>query len=69
MSDDPIDDQIQERQEHCDNCDDQTLHIVSVELRYGEDQHGYSRTPYRIARCEVCEEETTERVNAKQRGH
>ena len=52
--------------ESCDDCDRDTPHTVSIELRTESDKpenSEFSREPYRITECMVCGSETTLRMN------
>jgi hypothetical protein len=52
--------------EHCDSCDNETLHEVSVQMRTesGETENArFSREPYRVTECQHCGERTSQRMN------
>jgi hypothetical protein len=52
--------------ERCENCGSVTAHRVSVELRTeneGGENAAFSREPYRVAACQSCGEETSQRMN------
>ena len=52
--------------EYCDSCAESTPHDAHIELRTEskkETNAQYSREPYRVARCTVCGESTTQRMN------
>jgi hypothetical protein len=40
--------------EECGECDRETVHEVSVEIRTENPDSTFSREPYRIAECNVC---------------
>lgn len=52
--------------EHCKNCELDTLHEVSVQLRTEsrkEENAQFSREPYRVAECQRCGSRHTQRMN------
>ncbi|WP_227376306.1 DUF7835 family putative zinc beta-ribbon protein [Haladaptatus halobius] len=52
--------------ERCENCDRETSHTVSVEIRTEskkKENAEFSREPYRIATCQTCGEMTSQRMN------
>lgn len=52
--------------EHCEDCEHDTQHAVSVEIRTesGKRENAeFSREPYRVAKCVACGNETTQRMN------
>lgn len=49
--------------EECDDCERETPHEVSVQLRTENPESSFSREPYRVSECTVCETETTTRMN------
>jgi len=59
-------DSIDGMTEHCDGCDSDTLHQVSVQLKTeaenSENAH-YSREPYRVKECQQCGERNSQRMN------
>ena len=63
MATNPVQDDIVE---HCSPCAEQTPHAAYIELRTEsakETNAEYSREPYRIVRCTVCGERTSQRMN------
>ncbi|MEF8881909.1 MAG: hypothetical protein V5A34_05210 [Halapricum sp.] len=60
------DSQCAERPEHCQHCERETTHIVSLELvteSDSPDNAEFSREPYRVSKCLVCGEKTADRMN------
>lgn len=52
--------------EYCGTCAESTPHAAHIELRtesQKETNAQYSREPYRVSRCTVCGESTTQRMN------
>ena len=52
--------------EHCPECGRDTHHSVDIEIRTeadGAENAEFSREPYRVATCLVCESETARRMN------
>jgi hypothetical protein len=52
--------------EHCEGCERDTQHAVSVEIRTesGKQENAeFSREPYRVATCMVCSSESVQRMN------
>lgn len=52
--------------EECDECDRETVHEISVELRTESPESEnatFSREPYRIAECNVCGHSSEVRLN------
>lgn len=53
--------------EYCDECERQTDHTVRIEIRQEgnplTEPEGFSREPYRIAKCRFCETENSQRMN------
>lgn len=52
--------------EECDECDRETVHEISVELRTESpvlETSTFSREPYRIAECDVCGATSEVRLN------
>ena len=52
--------------EYCGTCAESTPHDAYIELRTEsakETNAQYSREPYRVARCTVCGESNTQRMN------
>lgn len=52
--------------ESCDDCERDTPHTVSIELRTESkkrENREFSREPYRITECMVCGSETALRMN------
>jgi hypothetical protein len=50
----------------CDDCKRETLHIISVKILTESPKHEnaqYSREPYRICECQVCEASERMRMN------
>lgn len=62
----PASDTFSTISEECDDCEHETPHEVSVEIRT-ESKHRenseFSREPYRVSECTVCGTETTTRMN------
>lgn len=52
--------------EFCEHCDDETAHLVTIELRSesatGENT-AYSREPYRLSECRQCGADAAIRMN------
>ncbi|NHN47006.1 hypothetical protein G9464_05270 [Halostella sp. JP-L12] len=60
------DDSFDGMTEHCDACDSDTLHEVSVQIRtesLKEENAQFSREPYRVAECQRCGERHSQRMN------
>jgi hypothetical protein len=51
-----------DRIEECADCEAETPHEVSVELR-SEGDSPFAREPYRVTECQTCGTETTTRLN------
>ncbi|WP_254862121.1 hypothetical protein [Halovivax gelatinilyticus] len=52
--------------EYCDECDLDTLHEVSVQLRtesLKEENSQFSREPYRVTECQRCGRRASQRMN------
>jgi uncharacterized metal-binding protein YceD (DUF177 family) len=52
--------------EHCTDCDGDTLHQVSVQIRtesLKEENAEFSREPYRVAECQRCGNRSSQRMN------
>jgi hypothetical protein len=52
--------------EPCDNCDRETPHTVSVELKTESaktENAQFSREPYRVTECRICGEQRSQRMN------
>jgi len=52
--------------EHCDSCETDTLHQVSVQIMTEsrkEENSQFSREPYRVAECQRCGSRSTQRMN------
>lgn len=52
--------------EHCPECGMDTHHTVEIEIRTesdGDRNVEFSREPYRVATCAVCESQTVRRMN------
>jgi hypothetical protein len=52
--------------EHCDSCEMDTLHQVSVQIMTEsrkEENSQFSREPYRVAECQRCGSRDTTRMN------
>lgn len=52
--------------EHCGECERDTRHAVSVEIRTesGKQENAeFSREPYRVATCVACGTESAQRMN------
>lgn len=52
--------------EHCEDCETDTLHQVSVQMRTESDAElnaAFSREPYRVTECQRCGTRTSQRVN------
>jgi hypothetical protein len=55
-----------DRTEACDDCERDTPHTISIELRTESDKREnreFSREPYRITECMLCGAETVLRMN------
>lgn len=51
--------------EYCHECDIETIHRVSIELKEERDTGpnvAYSREPYRVTECERCHTKRSERM-------
>jgi len=60
------DDSFDGLREHCDDCDRQTLHQVSVQIRTEsrkEENAQFSREPYRVSECQNCGSRSSQRMN------
>jgi len=60
------DDSIDGMTEHCEDCEMETLHQVSVQIMTesrSEKNAEYSREPYRVAECQRCGSRQTQRMN------
>jgi hypothetical protein len=52
--------------EHCDVCDGETLHEVSVQMRTESsktENAQFSREPYRVTECQRCGHRRSQRMN------
>lgn len=52
--------------EHCEECGRETPHNVSVQIMTessNPENAEYSREPYRVSECRVCDAETAIRMN------
>lgn len=52
--------------EFCDQCNQETPHDVTIELRTEsskEENTEFSREPYRVSECRTCEHENVIRMN------
>lgn len=49
--------------EECDDCERETLHEVSIELRTENPEFVTSREPYRVTECRECGEVEEVRMN------
>jgi hypothetical protein len=52
--------------EHCEACETDTLHQVSVQMRTEsnkEQNAEFSREPYRVTECQQCGIRTSQRMN------
>ncbi|WP_247731420.1 hypothetical protein [Halovivax limisalsi] len=52
--------------EYCEECDLDTLHEVSVQLRtesLKEENSQFSREPYRVTECQRCGRRDSQRMN------
>ncbi len=52
--------------ESCDECERETPHDVSVQIRTESQKREnaeFSREPYRVTECQICGEETSQRMN------
>jgi len=52
--------------EHCEHCNQNTTHSVSLELRTEStktENSEFSREPYRVSKCSICGETTAQRMN------
>jgi len=52
--------------EHCDSCETDTLHQVSVQMRTEStksENAEFSREPYRVAECQRCGTRSSQRMN------
>lgn len=57
---------LTDRTEYCETCGRETQHSVHVEIRTeseNADNAGFSREPYRVAECLVCDTERVQRMN------
>jgi hypothetical protein len=57
---------LTEVDEHCVVCEDDTLHTVHIEIRTEStkpENRAYSREPYRVTICTVCDTEHAQRMN------
>lgn len=58
--------QFQTLTEFCENCERETPHQVSVQIRTESKKKQnaeFSREPYRVTECLVCDEVTSQRMN------
>ncbi|WP_246998457.1 hypothetical protein [Halosolutus gelatinilyticus] len=52
--------------ERCDECELNTLHEITVQIRTESLEHEnaqFSREPYRVAECQRCGHRTSQRMN------
>ncbi|ARS91360.1 hypothetical protein [Natrarchaeobaculum aegyptiacum] len=52
--------------EYCEDCDLETLHEVSVQIRTEstkEENAQFSREPYRVCECQRCGNRSSQRMN------
>ena len=52
--------------EHCGNCEMETLHDVSIQIRtesVKSENSQFSREPYRVKECQRCGNMTSQRMN------
>jgi hypothetical protein len=52
--------------EYCEDCDSDTLHQVSVQMRTEStktENAEFSREPYRVAECQRCGTRSSQRMN------
>jgi len=52
--------------EHCDACELETLHEVSVQIRtksLKKENAQFSREPYRVRECQRCGNRSSQRMN------
>ncbi|WP_254862336.1 hypothetical protein [Halovivax gelatinilyticus] len=52
--------------EHCEDCELDTLHEVSVQIRtesLKEENSQFSREPYRVTECQRCGHRSSQRMN------
>ena len=52
--------------EYCDDCDNETLHEVSVQMKTEStktENAEFSREPYRVAECQRCGTRSSQRMN------
>ncbi|WP_276279621.1 hypothetical protein [Halorussus caseinilyticus] len=52
--------------ESCDECQRETPHDVSVQIRTESQKREnaeFSREPYRVTECQICGEESSQRMN------
>lgn len=52
--------------EDCSRCGSETPHAVSIQIlteNADSDNAAFSREPYRVSRCLVCDDETAVRMN------
>ena len=52
--------------EHCEACETDTLHQVSVQMRTEskkDENAEFSREPYRVSECRICGTQTKRRMN------
>ena len=52
--------------EHCECCERDTLHQVSIQMRTestNDENAAFSREPYRVAECQQCNTRVSRRMN------
>ena len=52
--------------EYCDECELETIHEVSVQIRtesVKQENAQFSREPYRVSECQRCGHRTSQRMN------
>ena len=52
--------------EHCEGCETDTLHQISVQIRTEsrkKENAQFSREPYRVRECQRCGERSSQRMN------
>ncbi|WP_049928797.1 DUF7835 family putative zinc beta-ribbon protein [Halopiger goleimassiliensis] len=52
--------------EYCDDCELETLHEISVQIRtesVKEENAQFSREPYRVKECQRCGNRSSQRMN------
>lgn len=60
------DDSFNGMTEHCEECELETLHEVSVQIRtesIKQENAQFSREPYRVSECQRCGSRSSQRMN------